>query len=43
MKILILWVTKQIGEDHLLFGSDFLLYSSKETIDIIKSFGYPKD
>jgi len=37
------WVTKQIGPDNLLFGSDYPFNSPKKTLEIIKDFGYPKE
>jgi predicted TIM-barrel fold metal-dependent hydrolase len=37
------WVTKQIGPDNLLFGSDFPFNSPKRTLEVIKDFGYPAE
>jgi len=50
-----LWMTKQIGKDRLLFGTDFPLmgprdesgvhrrYTSRDCIEILRDFGYPDD
>jgi len=49
-----LWLTKQIGSDYLLFGSDFPLFlpkngadfpllTPKYALDVIRNFGYPDD
>lgn len=50
-----LWMTKQIGKERLLFGTDFPLmgprdesgvhrrYASKDCIGILRDFGYPDE
>ena len=49
-----LWITQQIGPDHLLFGSDFPLFHPKKgsefplltpkyALKTTKDFGYPED
>ena len=48
------WITRQIGPDNLLFGSDFPLFFPKSNLDfplcppkfalkVIRNFGYPED
>ncbi|MFX0067938.1 MAG: amidohydrolase family protein [Candidatus Hodarchaeota archaeon] len=38
-----LWITKLLGSDRLLFGSDFPGNSQKNSIDDVRGFGYPDD
>lgn len=38
-----LWITKLIGPDRLLFGSDFPGNNQKNSLEDIRSFGYPDD
>jgi len=37
------WVCEQMGTENLLFGSDFPLYSPRETLAAIRNFGFPQE
>jgi len=38
-----LWITKLLGQDRLLFGSDYPGNSQKNSLEDIRGFGYPDD
>ena len=37
------WVTEQLGEDRIVFGSDYPGNSQKDSIEAVKDFGYSED